>query len=133
MLNTPSSKVCSLLLTQPFPQAMSPLPSSLDSSASSFSVFPCPLRIRHRNPHSLRRERSQSGSTLPGRPLLAPGPGPISTPGQLPRTWQHSPGGGQRGRGEKEEGPQCRKGRVLKEQLIEEEGGTEGRCEFREM
>lgn len=110
-LNTPSSKVCFLLHIQPFQQATSPQMSSWDSSASSFWLSPCPLRFRHGNPCSPTRERSQSGSTLPGRSWVSPGPSPISNPGELPKAWQPSPAGGQGERGEKEEGPQCWEGR----------------------
>lgn len=76
MLNTPSSKVCSLLLMQPFLQNMSPLSSSLESSASSFCLSPFPLRIRHRKPYSLQRERGQSGLKPSWQPFAGPQPHP---------------------------------------------------------
>lgn len=50
------------------------------TSASSLPLFPCPLRIRHRNPHSLQREKGQSGLTLSWQTFA----GPWSQPGLQP-------------------------------------------------
>lgn len=86
MLNTPSSKVCCFLLTQPFQGAMSPLPLlSL--------YFPAHLGSGIEIPTPSKGRRVKVAWPFPGRLLLAPGPSPVSSPAQPWRRARRAGGG----------------------------------------